>query len=260
MPEFSPTSMQHLRLRVALHCGCAVLLTGLLAAIALIWSLASQLHAEAQSGQQSIARSVAQTLTNQTTRAIRLGIPLEKLPGVQAYLQQTLTNTPQLAYLSLTDEHGKPLYSASQGKAEALVRLPIIIRGVTVAQVHAGAKPPAAHSLITPAAIAALVVLAATALSVLLVYRWPGLGLQKRHALLLHALRDSDKPHIHERHAGDAQQAALQTLSELQQRNARARQSVQDFAAELLAVDFDQKMASSIAQTAPAAMKNGVIS
>ena len=260
MPESRQPSLQRLRLQIALRTGLAVLLAGLLAVLALIWSLATQFHAEAQAGQQAIAHSVAQTLANQTTRAARLGIPLEKLPGVEAHLQQTLESTPQLAYLALADEHGRPLYSVSQGKAEPLIALPIIVRGTTVAQVQAGARSPQARSLIKPAAFAALTVLVAAMLAGFFAYRWPGRGLQKRHALLLQALRETETRHIHERHAGDAQQAALQALSELQQRNAQAQQTVQDFTAELLAVDFDQKMHSVLKDIAPSAIKNGAIS
>lgn len=256
----SPPSLQRLRLQVALRSGFAVLLAGMLAVLALIWSLTTQFHAEAQAGQQAIARSVAQTLANQTTRAVRLGIPLEKLPGVQDYLQQTLQSTPQIAYLALADEHGKPLYSVSQGKAEPLVSLPIIVRGVTVAQVQAGAKSPQAHSLIKPAALAVMTVLAVAVLAGVIAWQWPGRGLQKRHALLLQALRETQTRPIHERHAGDAQQAALQALSQLQQRNAQAQQDVQDFAAELLAVDFDQKMHSVLKDIAPSAIKIGAAS
>lgn len=258
--EPRPPSLQSLRLQVALRSGFAVLLAGLLAVLALIWSLATQFHAEAQAGQQAIARSVVQTLANQTTRAVRLGIPLQKLPGVQDYLQQTLQSTPQIAYLALADEHGKPLYSVSQGKAEPLVKLPIIVRGATVAQVQAGAKSPQAHSLIKPAALAALTVLTMAVLAGFIAWQWPGRGLQKRHALLLQALRETQTRPIHERHAGDAQQAALQALSELQQRNAQAQQDVQDFAAELLAVDFDQKMHSVLKDIAPSAIKIGAAS
>lgn len=259
MPDVhSPSTVPRLRTVIALRCALAVFLAGLLAACALLWVLTVQFHTEAQAGQQAIARSIAQTLVNQTARAIRLGVPLDKLPSVEDYLQQTIDNTPQLAYLALADQQGHPLYSASQGKAERLETLPVIIRGVMVAQVQAGASSTPSHSMVRPAIWALLTTLLASALAGALAWLWPGQGLQKRHALLLQALRSTDSVIIQEREAADAQQAALQALSLLQQRNLQLQQAKEDFASELLAVDFDQKMHAAIADIAPEAIKSGV--
>ncbi|QXZ09125.1 hypothetical protein KUF54_14000 [Comamonas sp. Y33R10-2] len=250
-----------LRRQLTLRCAAITLLVGSLGAAALLIGLAQHNQQQALAGQQAIAHSVAQTLVNQMARAARLGIPLQKLPGVEAHLQQTLNNTPQLAYIAVADTHGQPMYSASRGTAESLLTLPVVVKGQSVALIQAGARNSQVQGLLQPALACTFIVLLASLLMALAVYFGPALRLQARHELLLSSLRDATPLALlplQERHAGDDLHGAIHTLATLQQRNQKAQQAVQDYAAEIKAVDFDQKMLAAIESIELAAIKNGV--
>ena len=247
-----------LRASLAMRCAAVMLVVGLAVAAVLLWALNSHNQQQAQQGQQAIARSVAQTLASQTARAIRLGIPLEKLSGVESYLQQTMDSTPQLAYLALSNAQGQPLQAVSRGTALPLIKLPVVVRGQTVAMIQAGAANTKTQGLLTPALVCICAVLLMAAITGLGIYAWPASRLQRRHELLLTAMKQGQTLPAQEGQATDALQAALQALAIRQQRNRQAQQAVADYAAELHAVDFDQKMRQSIDAIAQAATKNGV--
>lgn len=249
-----------LRRQLAFRCAAITLLVGSLGAAALLIGLAQHNQQQAQAGQQAIAHSIAQTLANQTARAARLGIPLQKLPGVEAHLQQTLNSTPQLAYIAVADTHGQPMYSASRGTAESLLTLPVVVKGQSVALIQAGARNSQVQDLLQPALACTLIVLLASLLMALAVYFGPARHLQNRHELLLTSLRDATPLALlplQERYAVDDLHGAIHTLATLQQRNQKAQQAVQDYAAEIKAVDFDQKMLAAIESIELAAIKNG---
>lgn len=252
------TSPRNLRQQLALRCAAITLMVGSMGAAALLVGLAQHNHQQAQAGQQAIAHSVAQTLANQTARAARLGIPLDKLPGVEAHLQQTLSNTPQLAYIAVADTHGKPMHSASHGMAEPLLTLPVIVKAQPVALIQAGARNSQAQDLLKPALACTVIVLLASLLLALAAYFGPARRMQRRHELLITSLRDRTPLPAQENHSGDALHAAVQTLTALQQRNQKAQQAVQDYAAEIKAVDFDQKILKAVDSIALTAIKNGV--
>lgn len=248
-----------LRQQLALRCAAITLLVGSVGTAALLMGLALHHRQQAQAGQQAIAHSVAQTLASQTARAARLGIPLGKLPGVEAHLQQTLKNTPQLAYIAVADTHGQPMHSASHGVAEPLLTLPVIVKGQPVAMIQAGTRNSQAQDLLKPALACSAIVVLASLLMALGVYFGPARRLLRRHELLMSSLQGGAPLPVQEQQTGDALQAAVQTLAALQQRNQQALQAVQDYAAEIKAVDFDQKMLSAVDAIALAATKNGVL-
>lgn len=254
----SATPRRSLRQQLALRCAAITLLVGSLGTVALLTGLTQYNQHQAQAGQQAIVHSVAQTLAYQTARAVRLGIPLAKLPGVEAHLQQTLEHTPQLAYLAVADTHGKPMHSASRGVSEPLLALPVVVKGQPVALIQAGASHSPTQALIKPTLVCAVIVLLASLLMGMIIYAWPGLRLQRRHDLLLSSLRDGLPVPAGDRRASDALHDAVQTLANLQQRNRQAQQAVQDYAAEIKAVDFDQKMLSAVDAITQAATKSGV--
>ena len=64
---------------------------------------------------------------------------------------------------------------------------------------------------------------------------------------------------VKEGEADDALQAALQAVAAKQQRIEQARQELADYAAELRAVDFDQKMRPAIDAAVQSAMSGGTI-
>ena len=237
---------QRLRLRVALTCSAAVFAAGVLAAALLMWSFL--LHAEEQTraGRHAITNSVAETLANQTARALRLGIPLEAIPGVTDYLKLTLENSPDVAYLAVTHPDGTPLHSISLEASEQLVNIPVVVKGKVEAHIHAGAKAIHGQSLGQPALLSAIAVLLAAVLAGVVGYWGPGRRLQKRHALLVEGLQAHQIIPQRDRQAADALEVALNTLADLQWRNQEAKAAVNDYSAELLAVDFDEQMRPSI--------------
>lgn len=244
-----------LQRQLALRCIAIFLLVGTLAATALLIALARHNHMQAQAGLQAIAHSVAQTLSTQVARAARLGIPLQQLPGVEAHLEQTLANTPELAYLAIADIHGAPLYSVSQGSAGPLQSLPISVKGQNVALVQAGPRHQPAQGLIKPALACVALVLLTSALLGAAVYLGPARRMQRRHALLQNSLRDAAPLPLSSRDITDPLHQALQTLASLQHRNQQAHQAMLDYAAEIRSVEFDEKTLLSIDTIASEAIK-----
>ncbi|MCY3672986.1 MAG: MFS transporter [Alphaproteobacteria bacterium] len=58
------------------------------------------------------AHVLARSIANDLNTAVRLDIPVEGLRGVDAYLEDLLTDHPEVAYLAVTDAEGKVLFSA----------------------------------------------------------------------------------------------------------------------------------------------------
>ena len=62
------------------------------------------------------AHVLARSIANDLYTAVRLDIPVEGLRGVDAYLDDLLTDHPEVAYLAVTDAEGKVLFSAEAGE------------------------------------------------------------------------------------------------------------------------------------------------
>lgn len=62
------------------------------------------------------AHVLARSIANDLNTAVRLDIPVEGLRGVDAYLDDLLTDHPEVAYLAVTDAEGKVLFSAEAGE------------------------------------------------------------------------------------------------------------------------------------------------
>ena len=58
------------------------------------------------------ANVLARSIANDLYKAVRLGIPVGSLRGVDAYLDDLLTDHPEVAYLAVTDPDGKVLFLA----------------------------------------------------------------------------------------------------------------------------------------------------
>ena len=254
------SSHRELRVTLAWRCALAVLCVGALIAALMLFSLTGHNQQQAQEGQQAIARSVAQTVADQTARAVRLGIPLDKLTGVETSLQQAMSNTPQLVYLALADAQGKVLHKTSHNATQPTLSLPVMVKGQPVAMIQAGVSHSRTQGLLQPLLICAALVLIAAALTGLVIYWGPGLLLQHRHNRLESALHDGKLLPVQEGEAADALQAATQALATRQQRIVQVRQEVMDYAAELHAVDFDQKMRKAIDTASQLAIQSGASS
>lgn len=251
---------RELRVTLAWRCALAVLCVGALIAALMLFALTGHNQQQAQQGQQAIARSVAQTLADQTARAVRLGIPLDKLTGVETSLQQAMSNTPQLVYLALADAQGKVLHKTSRNDTQPTLSLPVMVKGQPVAMIQAGVSHSRTQGLLQPLLICAVLVLIAAALTGCAVYWGPGWLLQRRHNRLESALHEGTLLPVQEGEAADALQAAMQALANRQQRIVQARHEVMDYAAELHAVDFDQKMRQAIDSASQLAIQSGASS
>ena len=58
------------------------------------------------------ANVLARSIGNDLYKAVRLDIPIDRLRGVDAYLEDLITDHPEVAYLAVTDPEGKVLFSA----------------------------------------------------------------------------------------------------------------------------------------------------
>lgn len=60
------------------------------------------------------AAAVGQAIAGQFAHALQLGIPLEKLPGVEAYLRRIVDHSPQVEGLAILDDEGRTLYATAE--------------------------------------------------------------------------------------------------------------------------------------------------
>ena len=73
---------------------------------------------------QDKARVLARSIANDLYKAVRLDIPLDSLRGVDAFLDNLLTDHPEIAYLAVTDPKGRMLFSAKAGNGAEGAALP----------------------------------------------------------------------------------------------------------------------------------------
>ena len=93
---------------------------------------------------QHKAQNTGLTLARNLTRTMAAGVPWEKIEGIQQYFDQTLADNPDLAYIILADNAGKPLVRAGHGGEVLAPELYVSSvrsverRYVSYAQVHVG--------------------------------------------------------------------------------------------------------------------------
>lgn len=239
----------------------AFVLTVFIGGVVTLWSL-QQLRASAERetrhDARAMAQSVAQTIALQMGRAVRLGIPLEELPGIPAYLQRALEQAPGLAYLALLDAHDVTLYTTAPQQADDQVRTSIQVQGQMAGTVVVGTAPTAlTGDLVWVKTLCALTVLVLGVVSAWLAARGPGRRLESEHLALQAGLHGHGQSLPLDYAASHGLQQALQALEQGQQQLLEQQAAVDAYAQELLAVDFDQRMQASIArivQTAPSAV------
>src|SRR5687767_6009816 len=61
------------------------------------------------------AAAVGQAGAGQCSHAMNLGIPFDKLPGVDPYLKRIVDNSPQVDGLAIVDSAGKTLFTTKAG-------------------------------------------------------------------------------------------------------------------------------------------------
>ena len=231
----------------------ALCLTVLIGGAGTLWSL-QQWHANTERGTrqdvQAMAQSVAQTLAFQIGRAVRLGIPLEDIPGMPAYLQRSVALAPGLVSIAVHAPDGRVLHATPAGSAPHHESTAIQVQGQAIGSVVVGTAPASrAQGLGSAYALCALLVLALALLSGWLAARGPGRRLERQRQQLLAGLRGSRLPTDaalpDASHGGLAR--ALHALADGQQQVHAHEAEVHAYAQELLAVDFDQRLQAPIA-------------
>ncbi len=126
------------------------------------WSAFDQVEQAIAPELDGKALAVGHGLTEQVERAVGLGIPLDKLVGVEEFFAPTLDANPELRYLAVTDANGKVLFLRG-AEREALqphyrttdydlpadqlravigdyvdLALPVEVKGIRLGMVHVG--------------------------------------------------------------------------------------------------------------------------
>ena len=100
---------------------------------------------------QDKAHVLARSIANDLYKAVRLDIPLGSLRGVDGFLDNLLSDHPEIAYLAVTDPEGKVLFSAGAGDDEDGVPLPFAANAGEAAAgafVSLGSEYNVAHPLV----------------------------------------------------------------------------------------------------------------
>lgn len=118
-----------------------LLLAGV-AALALAWTALAQIGSLAAREGQARAQLLADGISQQIQRAVALGIPLERLEGVQTLFKQRIGESPEIEALALVDAQQRVLWAyppqaapASQRVAAQGTVAPVSLRGQPVARV-----------------------------------------------------------------------------------------------------------------------------
>jgi antitoxin component of RelBE/YafQ-DinJ toxin-antitoxin module len=239
----------------------AFFLTTIIGGLGTLWllqQLRTSTELEARHDAKAMAQSVAQTLALQIGRAVRMGIPLEDIPGIPAYLQRALEQAPGLAYIALKNPHDNTLHTTQPQKADDQIRIAIQVQGQMVGAVVVGTSPTAlTRGLVWVQALCVLTVLVLGVVSGGLAARGPGARLEREHGALQAGLQGIPSPQPlpldDTARTNDGLQQALQALEQGQQQVQEQQAAVNAYAQELLAVDFDHRMSAPIAQIVQAA-------
>ncbi len=244
-------AMQDLRWRAGLLAFAVLAVIGSACALWTLHELRIHGARAASEDTRALARSVAQTLAQQLARAARFGIPLQELPGVAPYLAAALAHQPALASLAIVLPDGRTLHAAGAKNAPAdadSVRVDIAFQGGSAGAVVAVTSGGASlsHSLAQARILSAVAVLALALCAGLWAALGPGARLERQRRAV-QAWLDGKPPCLEEQ--TDEQgglQPLLEALAEGEAEQRAAREAVQAYAEELLAVDFDGAMRERI--------------
>lgn len=149
----------------------------------------SQLRETALEEAQARARLVAEEMADQIQLAVDVGIPLDRLVGVEDLFNQRMQSFPGLLRAALLDTRGRVLHERLAPQADALepVILPISRAGAPVAWLELKWRQPVLSSLLLPwgLPLAALIALTAGLAGEALCYSLTGLVLRRER--LIHA-------------------------------------------------------------------------
>lgn len=229
---------------------CLTLAIGGAGALWSLQQLRTRTEHDTRQDAQAMAQSVAQTLAQQISRAVRLGIPLADIPGMQAYLERALAQAPSLAAIAVHTLEDHRLYTTPPRAATQQVQAAIQVQGRSVGNVVVSTAPATLAQGFTGAyGLCAVLVLALGLLSGWLAARGPGQRLERQRQQLQAGLDGAALPAEaalpDASHGGMAD--ALHALAAGQQQQQEQEAAVQAYAQELLAVDFDQRLQAPVA-------------
>jgi hypothetical protein len=245
--------------RPRLWCGAlvfaATLLFGGLGGGWLMESLVADAVRTSRQDTQVFGETVARTVAAQFDRALQYGIAIEAIRGTDTYLQQLLVDTPGVTRIVLSGAEDRVIHRVGLANVpdEILAAVPIVFEGRALGQVQVGVAP---RSLAAQIGTWQWLLLAATLGVAAAAAAWaaagPGAQLERRRNRLVHGLQSplsltTDPARPPPAAPGrDPLDAALQALADGDDRVRGKRAAFEALAAELLAVDFDDRQAPEI--------------
>jgi hypothetical protein len=141
-----------------------------LTALVLAWTALAQLESLAEREADARAQLLADGIAHRVQRAVALGIPLDRLEGVQALFAQRIGESREIASLALTDTAQRVLwrYPPQDGAVNASAARtvsPVLLQGKPVAQIELTRRPHGSVSLLLQWAPLLLCAALATALA-----------------------------------------------------------------------------------------------
>lgn len=267
-----PARRLDLRWRVGL---LVFLVLALVGGACALWTLQQMRASSARAASQdarAMAESVAQTLALQLGRAVRLGIPLQELPGVSPYLASVRAQQAALAHIAVLAPDGQPLHSSGAAAARddhaATARVPIGapaapgasgvggVAGTVVVSV--GGDAELQDSLAPTQGLSALAVLGLALAAALGAALGPGARLERQHQALLARLNAPAAPPVEPPARAEAPAPVLEALDQADAELQAAQESLRAYAEELLAMDFDGRMRADIERIVREAALPGV--
>ena len=175
--------MNSLRVRLSV----TVLAVLIVALVFLSFQTAQRAESILQPELERKAATVAGSTASLIGRALEVGVPLDRLQGLDAYLQRILAGNPDLSFIALRDAGGATLYQAVTGDAAGAatvadpaqsVSVPIAVQGGGQETLVVGLDPAYARQVVSTLWIDLVIVMFVTAVVALeLVYVGFGAGL-----------------------------------------------------------------------------------
>lgn len=238
------------RLLTGLFAFFVTLLVGGSAALLLVDGFQGRAVESARRDALVIGNSVARTLAQQFERAARFNVPLKLIPGVDAYLAETLQGTPGITQIVLRGADGREIRSAvGETAGTDSASAPVLVDGLQVGSVEVSTNPAALSAAFGHFRIKALVAVAlCAALAGLAGAFLVGSKLDAQRARLAESLaraaaEDFEPVQGETRRYGPLRRGAVgrafRALAQGNRRLMERRLTFEAYAEELLAVDFD---------------------
>ncbi len=263
-PEAHPLGRSHARLVTGLFAFVLTLLVGGTAGAVLISGFKASVEDTARRDVTVIGSSLARALAQQFEKAARYGIPLKLLPGVEAYLSQTLNQTPGIARIVLRGTDGRDVRSAvGPLTGTDTVSAAITVDGLAVGQVEVTTSPTAFSGAFGDVGlqVAGAVALCAAVAGVLAGVVAGGALERRRRRLVVAMARnlagelDGGPPAIGMGRGPVGQ--AFAALASGTRRVGEKWAGFQSYAEELLAVDFDGRLRPEVERIRREALPRG---